>query len=637
MTMQIVNLVQGSPEWHAHRAQHFNASDAPAMMGASSYKSRSELIKELATGITPEVDAGTQRRFDDGHQFEALARPLAEQIIGEDLSPCVGTRGKYSASFDGLTFMNDVAFEHKTLNSTLRGVMEAGCTGADLPLQYRVQMEQQAMVSGSERILFMASKWTNEGLPVEALHCWYEPDAELRAQIIAGWEQIEKDVAAYQPQAAEPKPQPEAKIRDALPVLRIEARGEITTSTLDSFRVEVLERINSVNAVLQTDQQFADADADAKWLRDVSSAMKQAGKKVRSDMQSVDDVLNVLEQLDQIATRKAIDLEKRVKSEKDVRKQVIIQEAQQALDVHVDSLNKQLGTYWLPRVAGGFAETIKGLKSLDSMRDKVAVTLTNAKLQAQTTANTLLLNRDFLRSDGSGQDWITLFPDFPAMGVKEPEVFKAMATMRINDFKQAEAERLEAERARIRAEEEAKARREAEAKAATEAAEQARQLEADRARIRAEEQQKAQADAAQQRQQVQQQAQEVQAAISQAAQDGALAAPQASDLSGLVAEQAAESVAGIDAQQAISTAQASAAAVPAADEQAAKLTIGQINTRLKDAGLGQISAATLDFHGIPYAKDRGSVQIPVNQVRRLLLLISMGTRKLADDLQSATV
>ena len=83
MTMQIVNLVQGSPEWHAHRAQHFNASDAPAMMGASSYRTRSELIKELATGITPEIDAVTQRRFDDGHQFEALARPLAEEIIGD--------------------------------------------------------------------------------------------------------------------------------------------------------------------------------------------------------------------------------------------------------------------------------------------------------------------------------------------------------------------------------------------------------------------------------------------------------------------------------------------------------------------------------------------------------------------------
>ncbi|MEG2048480.1 MAG: endonuclease, partial [Comamonas sp.] len=69
MTMQLVNLVQGSADWHTHRRNHFNASDAPAMMGCSPYKKRSELVKELATGIVPEVDAATQRRFNDGHQF----------------------------------------------------------------------------------------------------------------------------------------------------------------------------------------------------------------------------------------------------------------------------------------------------------------------------------------------------------------------------------------------------------------------------------------------------------------------------------------------------------------------------------------------------------------------------------------
>ena len=185
--MQIVNLIQGSPQWHAHRAQHFNASDAPAMMGCSSYKTRSELIKELATGLGQEVDAATQRRFDDGHRFEALARPLAEEVIGEDLSPCVGTSGKYSASFDGITFMHDVAFEHKTLNDTLREAMFDGCCGDALPLQYQVQMEHQAMVADSiEKVLFMASKWDGDQL-VEERHCWYYPNLELRAKIIAGW------------------------------------------------------------------------------------------------------------------------------------------------------------------------------------------------------------------------------------------------------------------------------------------------------------------------------------------------------------------------------------------------------------------------------------------------------------------
>ncbi len=48
--MKTVDLQQGTREWHAHRAQHFNASDAPAMLGVSPYKSRAQLIRELATG-----------------------------------------------------------------------------------------------------------------------------------------------------------------------------------------------------------------------------------------------------------------------------------------------------------------------------------------------------------------------------------------------------------------------------------------------------------------------------------------------------------------------------------------------------------------------------------------------------------
>ena len=71
------NLIQGSPEWHAHRANHFNASDAPAMMGCSPYKTRTQLLHEKHTGVTPEVDAATQRRFDAGHAAEAAARPCA--------------------------------------------------------------------------------------------------------------------------------------------------------------------------------------------------------------------------------------------------------------------------------------------------------------------------------------------------------------------------------------------------------------------------------------------------------------------------------------------------------------------------------------------------------------------------------
>ena len=67
------------------------------------------------------------------------------------------------------------------------------------------------------------------------------------------------------------------------------------------------------------------------------------------------------------------------------------------------------------------------------------------------------------------------------------------------------------------------------------------------------------------------------------------------------------------------------------------MTMGQVNTRLEAAGLGKISAATLEYHGIPFTKERAAVQITEADVKRLALLLSLAFRKLADDLQSAAV
>jgi len=72
--MKMINLTQGSHEWHTHRAAYFNGSEAAAMLGISPYKTRDELLREKATGLVPDVDAATQQRFDQGHRFEALAR-----------------------------------------------------------------------------------------------------------------------------------------------------------------------------------------------------------------------------------------------------------------------------------------------------------------------------------------------------------------------------------------------------------------------------------------------------------------------------------------------------------------------------------------------------------------------------------
>lgn len=573
--MRIIKLVQGTPEWHAHRAQHFNASDAPAMMNCSPYKTRAELVRELATGIQQEFSPEQQAILDSGHVFERLARPLAEKIVGEDLYPVVGAEGPYSASLDGLTMLETTALEHKRLNARLREAMFDGCTGADLPLDYQVQMEHQCMVSAAtERVLFMASTWTLNGETgewalVEERHCWYMPNPKLRAEIVAGWALLEKDVAAYDPTADAQAEKPMPKLQQALPALRIDARGEITASNLDEFQAIAMARINSINTELETDQHFADADADAKWLRDVAAGMKAAVQRVRAGMESVDEVLRVLEHLDALSTQKALDLEKKVKTEKDSRKEKIILAAEADLKTHIDSLNQQMGANYIPLPRGIFAPVVKGLKSLQSMEDKVRAALASAQAEATTQSQLLVLNRDFLRLEG--RDWITLFPDFATVGKKEHEDFRALAALRISEHQKAEAERLEQEREHIRAEEQERAAREAREK-----------LIADERAAQAE--------------------------LAQASQQGQLSAPLAADLSELAAERRAEGVSQIDAHQAISAAQASAAAADTGET----LTLGQLNTLLSPIAISAAGLSDLGFN--PCATVKAAKHYPAASV-----------------------
>ncbi|MDU7586710.1 MAG: YqaJ viral recombinase family protein [Acidovorax sp.] len=498
MTFEILTMAQGSAAWHQHRATALNASDAPAMLACSPYKSRSDLVRERATGLVDaEIDQATARRFADGHRFEALARPLAEQIIGEELSPCVGKRGKYSASFDGLTFMCDVAFEHKTLGNGLRAAMAPGCTGADLPLHYRAQMEQQAMVSGCERILFMASQWDAEDRLIEERHCWYEPDAELRAQIIAGWEQFEKDVAAYAPtEAAAPVV---AAPMESLPAVVVQVQGALTVGgNLPAFGQALRAFIERIPAKPETDQQFADAEAACKALKKAEDALAQAEDGALAQISDVELMRRTVADLKNLARSTRLATEKLVAAEKEARREQLVRQTQASMIEHVMELNRLLqadGAGHLPTPpAGLFAPCIKGLKSLDSMRDKLTAELLAHKTQAGLQATRMHANRASLRTPEG--DWIFLFADFAQAGTKEAEDFAALAQLRIGQHQQREFARLEAERARIRAEEERRAREKAELEETAERvkAEQAAQAEVEKAGTALLQQAKEQAD-----------------------------------------------------------------------------------------------------------------------------------------------
>lgn len=557
--MQVHNLTQGSPEWHAYRRNHFNASDAPAMLGCSPYKTRDQLIAELATGIVPDVDAATQRIFDAGHRFEALARPLAEQIIGEELAPLVGSEGKYSASFDGLTLMEDTAFEHKTLNKDLRAVMVDGCTGAQLPKLYRVQMEQQCMVAGATRVLFMASKWEGDEL-VEMRHCWYTPDLTLRAEIVAGWIALEQEVAAYVP-AAVPVVVT-ARVREALPALVFEVRGEVTSSNLADYKALALQSIEEISSAPTTDQEFADAKEDAAWLRGVQQAAAQGKADITGRMTSIDEALKVLDHIEEMARRKAVAVENAVEAEEKRRKLQMVLDAQKDLAEHVEQLNKRLGENFMPVVSADFAGAIKGKRNPASMQEAINTLLVNTKLQANATADRIQINMKALVGAGDK----AAFPDAATLVLKATDDLAAIIANRVT----AEQQRQEAERERIRKEEADRADREAREKLAAEES-------------------------------------AAQAAITQAAKTETLHPAVAADLGGLVREQHAEAVAGLDAQQVIGTAQRAAAmapAAPAARTGVPTLRIGVIKERLQHMS---VTAEDLRALGIkPSGRERGA-------------------------------
>lgn len=475
--MKIHDVMQGSPEWHALRATTRNASEAPAMMGVSPYKSRTALIAEKANGIIPEIDAATQARFDRGHETEAKARAILEQVIGEDLYPLVATDNEcyLLASSDGSDMCRTFGFEHKLWNTEIAAQVASG----EVPDSHKWQLDQQIEVFGFEKIIFVCSDGTTDNF----VSCEYRTTPERIAKLRAGWAQFDKDVADYTPEVIEAKPILHANPIDNLPALFIEVTGRVTASNLVEFKAAATAVISSIKTELVTDQDFVDATAAVKYLKDVEDSAKRAKQNALDQTASIAELHRALDEVAGMAAtvRKALD--KKITEEKDSRKAEIVIAASRALGEHCAALGHRVGVPVAS--AASFGDAIKGLKSLDSMRDKVSAALANAKIESSATADRIEANIKSLECEG--QSWRFLFPDLQAVCTKASDDFAALLDSRIHAHELAETKRLEAEREKIRAEEQAKAQREADARMAAEreeanrvAAEEIRKADAER-------------------------------------------------------------------------------------------------------------------------------------------------------------
>ena len=147
-------MIQGSQEWHDYRASRFNASEAGAVMGVNPWQPRNPAeLFDLKTGAFEVAENAAMRR---GTAMEPEARVAVQEATGEQFTPCVREKGRYSASLDGLNFDEDLALEIKCpmrKDSKLFGINRAAELKAAAP-HYWWQLVHQQYVAGFESVLF---------------------------------------------------------------------------------------------------------------------------------------------------------------------------------------------------------------------------------------------------------------------------------------------------------------------------------------------------------------------------------------------------------------------------------------------------------------------------------------------------
>jgi len=555
--MKIIELQQGSEAWHQHRATARNASDASAMMACSPYKTRAQLLQERATGIKPDVDAATQARFDRGHEIEAQARAIAEEMLEQELFPVIGTTddGYLSASFDGITMDETVVVEIKSWNESKAADIRDG----KVPEADRWQVVQQLVVSGADACMYIVTDGTRDKWEWLTVHLTPEDEAAL----LAGWDEFDKDLSAWKP--TEPTAPAQAAPMESLPAVVVQVSGALTVGgNLDSFGLALRAFIERIPQRPATDQEFADADAACKALKKAEDALAQAEDGALAQISDVEVMRRTVADLKELARSTRLATEKLVKAEKDARRTEKVMAARAEFDKHVARLQADIKGVRLIVPMPDFGGAIKGMSSIASMDDKLTAALIEGQANANTVAGRVMNN---LQSLDSVPQFAHLFADRQELAYKDAETLELLMQKRVD----AEQARIEAERERIRLEEERKAREAAE-----------REAEAERERIRAEEQAKAQAEA------------QAQQAIQQAAAPAAAPAAQRAQLDA-------------DPRFAAVVAGAPAAPAPApwdADE-AATLKLRSINERLAPIALTEAGIRSLGIE--PAGHDKRAV------------------------------
>ncbi|MDR3353355.1 MAG: YqaJ viral recombinase family protein [Zoogloeaceae bacterium] len=463
--MKIHDLQQGSPEWQAFRLNHHGASEAAAMLGLSKKTTRSELLRMKHTGTPKEFSDWVQVNIlDYGHEVEAMARPIVEDLIGEDLYPVTcsneDTGGILSASCDGLTMSYDTAFEHKQWAAELAASVAAGM----LPEEHMPQCQQIMLVTGAKRLIFVVSDGTRDRFE----HIEVLPDQNWFARIIAGWRQFTEDLGNWK--LEESAPEVIGVTPETMPTPFIRVTGHVAESNLGEYVAKAREILAGIKTVLVTDKDFLDAEETVKWAKKSEETLETTKAAIISQTRDIGTALGQIDEIKEELRTVRLKLNRLVKSEKERNKTNMIDAAikefrdhQQKINFEFSELVERLDRPVLFSVPQPFfGEAIKGMSKLENMKNALDTTVANSKIEVDEKAREWREKLAWFAQ--AAENYKNIFHDLQTLVEKPLEDFKLAVESRIEKQKRDEEAKLEADRARIRAEEEAKAKAEAEAK-----------------------------------------------------------------------------------------------------------------------------------------------------------------------------
>jgi len=428
--MKTVELKQGSEEWKEFRRPRRCASESAAMFGVSKELSRDGLLAQKKTGVSPEYDSWVQKNvFDKGHAWEALARAIFEQDTGLDLYPLtfVNDEGTMLASTDGATMEWDILFEHKQWNSYLPELVRKG----EIPESHYWQLEHQLLVAGARGVWFVVSDGTRDNWE----QFFYTPVEGRAERLIAGWNQFDEDLVDYEPIVIEKKPEAEAVA--SLPELTAKVVGEVKSNNLPVFQGAVQHLISSIKTDLETDQDFANAEAQVKAIIEGEASIKKAMSDALEQAPTLHEYNEALLEAKKLLASTRLTLTKQIEAQKNKLRDEIAKEGIDDLAKHYAKLNAELHSVRLPASTANIRDAGKGKRTKLSIIESTNELVASEKINATQLAEKYQANIQLIKD--AGENYGSLFADIQQIVSKDADDLKLLVESRVN----AENQRLE--------------------------------------------------------------------------------------------------------------------------------------------------------------------------------------------------